>query len=45
MNRLQTAFKDIPGLYLKTSWDIPEVTQAATQDQARVKESSSSAPE
>lgn len=44
VDRLQTTLKDIPGLDLKTSWDIPEDIQDATQDQAGVKESSSSNP-
>ncbi|QUY45571.1 hypothetical protein [Acaryochloris marina] len=45
IQRLQTALKNLPGLDFRMSWTLPEMTQDATQDQAGVKESSSSAPE
>lgn len=44
IQRLQIALKNLPDLDLKTSWDMPELTQDATQNQAGVKESSSSNP-
>lgn len=44
IQRLQTALKNLPGLDFRASWNIPEDTQDATQDQAGVKESSSSNP-